>query len=224
MKLANALPILTTLVAVGFGLSCADIASPTRSTAYEWRLFPPSTTGTTDTLSFHWPGSRLPVKVWAQDTLNLPAHAKHGIEQWKAGFLYGEFDAVMVSDSNVADVIVSAGTAIKGGFSVTRLESMLAPECEGATDFDLPEGSREIQPPVRIFINLRFTPDAPGVEQCLALTTTHELGHSIGIFAHSPDPTDLMFADPLVTGPSERDRSTAELVYHTEPTLTMGTR
>jgi hypothetical protein len=224
MKFANALPILTTLIAVGFGLSCADIASPTRSNAYEWRLINPTGPGTADTLSFHWPSSRLPVKVWAQDTLNLPAHTRDGIAQWKAGFLYGEFNAVMVSDSNAADVMVSEGTAIKGGFSVTHLESMLAPECEGGTDFDLPVGSREIQPPIRIFLNLRVVTDAPGVEPCLALTTTHELGHAIGIFAHSPVATDIMYADPTVPGPSERDRVTAELVYHTEPTLTMGTR
>jgi hypothetical protein len=223
MKLANALPIITTLIAVGSGLSCADIASPTRSNAYEWRLINPTGPGTADTLSFHWPGSRLPVKIWAQDTLNLPVHAKNGIDQWKAVFLYGEFDAVMVSDSNVADVMVTAGTAVKGGFAVTRLESMLAPQCEGGTDFDLPVGSREIRPPVRIFINVRLASD-PGVEQCLALTTTHELGHSIGIFAHSPVATDLMYADPTVPGPSERDRATAELAYHTQPTLTVGTR
>jgi hypothetical protein len=224
MKLATALPILPVLMVIGAGLSCADIAAPTRSNAYEWRLITPTGSGTADTLSFRWPRSRLPVKVWAQDTLNLPAHAKNGIDQWKAGFLYGEFDAVMVSDSNVADVLVGAGSAVKGGFSVTRLESMLAPQCEGGTDFDLPAGSREIQPPIRIFINLRVSTDAPGVRECLALTTTHELGHSIGIFAHSPVATDLMYADPTVPGPSERDRATAELVYHTEPTLTMGTR
>jgi hypothetical protein len=225
MKLANALPILTILlVVVGAGLSCADISAPTRSSAYEWRLITPTGPGTADTLSFHWPHSRLPVKVWAQDTLNLPAHARNGIAQWEAAFLYGEFAAVMVSDSNVADVLVTAGNAIKGGFSVTSLESMLAPECEGGTDFDLSVGSREIQPPVRVFLNLRSAPAAPGVEECLALTTTHELGHAIGIFAHSPAPTDLMYADPTVPSPSERDRATAELAYHTEPTLTVGTR
>jgi predicted Zn-dependent protease len=85
-------------------------------------------------------------------------------------------------------------------------------------------GSREIQPPVRVFLNLRLAPTAPGVEPCLALTTTHELGHAIGIFAHSPIATDLMYSDPTVPGLSDRDRATAELAYHTEPTLTVGTR
>jgi hypothetical protein len=222
MKFSRPLPILPILMAAA-GLSCGDIASPARSNAYEWRLITATGPGTADTLSFHWPSSRLPVKIWAQDTLNLPAHTRDGIAQWKAGFLYGEFDAVMVSDSNVADVVVIAGPAIKSGFSVTRLGSM-APECEGGTDFDLPAGSREIQPPIRIFLNLRLGPAAPNVEQCLALTTTHELGHAMGILAHSPVATDLMYADPVVTGPSDRDRTTAELVYHTAPTLTIGTR
>src|SRR6185295_18103885 len=104
MKLATAVPILAVLIVVVAGLSCADIAAPTRSNAYEWRLITPTGPGTADTLSFHWPQSRLPVKVWAQDTLDLPAHTKDGLDQWKAGFLYGEFDAVMVSDSNVADI------------------------------------------------------------------------------------------------------------------------
>jgi hypothetical protein len=222
MKFTRALPIIPILMAAA-GLSCADIASPARNNAYEWRLITPTGPGTADTLSFHWPSSRLPVKVWAQDTLNLPAHARDGIAQWKAGFLYGEFDAVMVSDSNVADVMVAAGQAISGGFSVTRLGSM-APECAGGTDFDLPVGSREIQPPIRIFLDLRVIPTAPNGEQCLALTTMHELGHAIGILAHSPAATDLMYTDPVVPGPSDRDRTTAELAYHTVSTLTIGTR
>lgn len=223
MKLRRVVPILPTIMAAG--LACADIAAPDRSNAYEWRLIVPSSTGgPPDTLSFHWPQSRLPVKIWAEDVLGLPDHTRNGIAQWKAGFLYKEFDAVMVSDSNVADVIVSSGTAVKGGFSLLGLHSAMAPQCEGGTDFELPEGSREIQPPVRVFVNPRIDPAAPGVAECMALTTTHELGHAIGIFAHSPVATDLMFADPTVSGPSERDRSTAELAYHTAPTLTMGAR
>ena len=45
------------------------------------------------------------------------------------------------------------------------------------------------------------------------------MGHALGIFAHSPDPEDIMFADPEVELPSARDRRTAEAVYHTPPTL-----
>lgn len=216
------LPLLG-LVAGPALLSCADIATPSRSNAYEWRLIVPTPT-VSDTLSFHWPQSRLPVRIWAQDTLNLPAHVQHGIDEWEGAFLYGEFRGMVVSDSSVADVIVTSGLAPKGGFSITRLESLIAPECQGATDVELAASGRQILPPIRVFVDPKFDPSSPGVNACLALTTTHELGHALGIFTHSPNPDDIMFDDPVVTTPSPRDRATAELAYHLEPTLTVAPR
>jgi predicted Zn-dependent protease len=223
MKLRAGVPILLTLAALGGGLSCADIASPSRADVYEWRRIVPTGPMTADTLSFHWPRSRLPVRIWTENTLNLPAHVQNGIDRWKSAFLYGEFDAVSVADSNLADVVVTTGTPVKGGFSITRLAS-IAPECEGGTDFELPVGTTELQAPIRVFVNPRFDPAAPGVEECLALTTTHELGHAIGIFAHSPDATDIMFADPVAPGLSPRDRATAERAYHVVSNLTVSGR
>ena len=223
MKLHDHLPILFGLGVAVAALACADIASPSRADRYEWRRIVATGPGTADTLSFHWPRSRLPVRVWVEDTLNLPSHVQDGIDQWKAAFLYGEFDAVIAPDSSTADVVVRAGSPVKGGFSVIRLASM-APECEGGTDFDLPSGSLELQPPIRVFINPRFDPATPGVAECLALTTTHELGHAIGILAHSPVASDIMFGDPVVSALSARDRATAEAAYHLQPNLSIGTR
>jgi len=204
-------------------LACADIAPPSRSSAYEWRRIV-ATAGGPDTLSFHWPQERLQVRFWAEDTLNLPVHVQHALGQWQAAFLYGEFRGELVADSSVADVIVTSGLAPKGGFSVTRLESSMAPECQGATDIELDAGGTRILPPIRVYVNPRFVPGSPGVDECLALTTTHELGHSLGIFAHSPNADDIMFADPVVSELSPEDRVTAELAYHTEPTLTVAPR
>jgi predicted Zn-dependent protease len=78
--------------------------------------------------------------------------------------------------------------------------------------------------PVRVFINPRFDLAAPGMDECLALTTTHELGHAIGILTHSPDAADIMYFDPSVPTLSTRDRATIERAYHIQPTLTVGTR
>lgn len=210
------------LAAAGVLLSCADIASPSRGNAYEWRRLVGGA-GTVDTLAFHWPGSALPVRFWAEDSLNVPAHVQRGIEEWEAAFLYGEFSGIMVSDSSTADVIVRVGIAPKGGFAITRLEAA-APECQGATDIELSAGGDQVIRPVRAYVDPRFTPDSPGVDECMALTTTHEIGHSLGIFAHSPNPDDIMYGDPVVSTLSPRDRSTAELAYHTEPTLTLAPR
>ena len=100
MKVLGNVPILLILVAASGGLSCADIAAPSRSEAYEWRRIIPTGLGSADTLSFHWPRSRLPVRVWAEDSLNLVTDVQNGIDRWEAAFLYGELDAVLVSDSS----------------------------------------------------------------------------------------------------------------------------
>ena len=204
-------------------LSCADIAAPSRGNAYEWRRLLATAEGV-DTLSFHWPGSDLPVRFWAEDSLNLPAHVESGISQWEGAFLYGEFSGIQVTDSAGADVIVRVGIAPKSGFSIVRMESVLAPECQGATDIQLSPDGQQIVRPIRVYVDPRFVPGSPGVDECMALTTTHEMGHALGIFAHSPNTDDIMYADPTVTGLSRRDRSTAELAYHTEPTLTIAPR
>jgi hypothetical protein len=220
MKLGSSVPILMTLMAGVGGLSCADIAAPGRSDVYEWRFIESTGPGTTDTLSFHWPRSRLPVRIWTEDAFDLPAHVAHGIEQWKAAFLYGEFDGVQVPDSTTADVIVRAASPAKVAAAASRLD-VSAPECEGGTDIVPPSGSPTIAYPVRVFVQPRFDPATPGVAECLALTATHELGHALGIFNHSPVETDIMFADPVVSTLSPRDRAIIERAYHVDPNLSV---
>ena len=206
-------------VAALIALACGDIAAPVRGDLYEWRLEAPSIPGPgLDTLSFHWDRSDLPVRVWVQETDNLPGHVARAIDVWEAAFLYREFDATLVDDSASADVVVVSGPP-GPKLRLKRLHSALAPECAGATDLDIDVASAELRLPILVFIDPRSLPDDPGIEPCLALTSIHEMGHALGIFAHSPDPEDIMFADPEVDLPSARDRRTAEAVYHTPPTL-----
>lgn len=200
-------------------LACGDIAAPVRGDLYEWRLEAPAIPGPgLDTLSFHWDRDDLPVRVWVEDTDGLPAHMARAIDVWEAAFLYREFAATLVSDSALADVIVLGG-APGPKLRLKRLGSALAPECAGATDLDIDLASSELRLPIRVFIDPRSLPDDPGIESCLALTSIHELGHALGIFAHSEDPEDIMFADPEVELPSARDRRTAEAAYHTPSSL-----
>jgi hypothetical protein len=100
----------------------------------------------------------------------------------------------------------------------------MAPECQGATDVELSASGQEIVRPIRVYIDPRFAVGSPGLDECMALTTTHEIGHALGIFAHSPNPEDIMYGDPIVSALSRSDRSTAELAYHTQPTLGIAPR
>lgn len=200
-------------------LACGDIAAPVRGDLYEWRLEAPSIPGPgLDTLGFHWNRTDLPVRVWVEDTDDLPGHIARAIDVWENAFLYREFEATLVSDSTTADVIVLRGAA-GPKLRLKRLDSAMAPECAGATDLDIDVANTELRLPIRVFIDPRSLPDDPGIESCLALTSIHEMGHALGIFAHSPDPEDIMFADPEADLPSARDRRTAEAAYHTPPTL-----
>ena len=200
-------------------LACGDIGAPVRGDLYEWRLEAPSVPGPgLDTLSFHWEREQLPVRIWVEDAVDLPRHVARAIDVWEATFLYGEFDATLVSDSATADVIVRGGTP-EDKLRAVRLTSALAPECAGATDLDIDVAARELRLPIRVFLDPRSLPDDPGIEPCLALTSIHELGHALGIFAHSEDPDDIMYVDPEVDLPSDRDRRTAEAAYHTPANL-----
>jgi hypothetical protein len=210
----------TAVAFTALSIACGDIASPRRDDFYEWRLEVPSPTGTgMDTISFHWPADRLPVRIWVEPTDPLPADVARAITVWRGEFLYGEYDATVVSDSTTADVIVTSGIPPGPVLSVTRLLSALATQCAGATDVPVSDDHTLLRLPIRIYIHSLSTPGTPGLDDCLALTSVHEVGHSLGIFRHSPNPADLMYFDPTVTLPSERDRTTAEVLYHVPSTV-----
>jgi hypothetical protein len=201
-------------VILALATSCGDSSAPLRADAYEWRLFVP-TTGGRDTLAFAWPSASLPVTIWAEDTLDLPTHAANAITTWQSQFLYGEFRGQMVSDSNDADIIITAGQLPT---SARMLRSM-ARECEGGTDVPLDPVTKILTPPFHVFIDPRLEGDIPAQPSCLNITTAHEIGHALGIFQHSPDPEDLMYSDPVVIAPSARDRNTINRAYHTPTTI-----
>jgi hypothetical protein len=193
-------------------LACGDIGAPLRTEIYEWRLMDAG-----NSASFHWERGELPVRFWAQDIYDLETHTRAAIETWKAAFLYREFDGIMVEDSADADVIVRAGFPDGGGILQARIT-----ECEALTELDLDMEAHTLTLPIHVFVSPRFDPDLPETKACFGVAMIHEVGHSIGIFRHSPDPGDIMYFSPEVTGTSERDRQTAEVLYHSEVNVTTG--
>ena len=192
---------------VVLGGACGDISHPNRAADYyDWRL----NTGGQD-LTFSWPRSSLPVKIWVEDSLGLPDYAAQGIAMWKAQLLYGEWDAVLVSDSSTADVVL--GFSVIPAIRSVKLYSS-APGCSGVTSFPPLVGST-IMLPFRVrIINQTTDPTSPQAQFCFSITVAHELGHTLGLFQESADPNDLMYGADPTTGPSARDRNSIQQLYH----------
>ena len=209
----------TTISMAALAWACGDITPPLRNDFYQWRLEVPSLSGGLDTISFHWPADRLPVRVWVEQTDPLPDNVAHAITLWRDQFLYGEWNATVVSDSAAADVVVTSGVPPGPQLSEIRLESAMAPQCAGATNVNVSDDHTQLRLPIRIYINAQSAPGTPGLDDCLALTVVHEVGHSLGIFRHSSNSADLMYFDPSAEAPTERDRTTAEVLYHLPSTL-----
>jgi hypothetical protein len=168
---------------------------------------------------FHWPADRLPVHVYADPRGDLPTLVSRAVELWGRQLLYGEFTAVMVGDSNRADVIVRWADSVPP--SATPDPGPPVKACGGVTQGTLDGTGQAFAGPfeteISILTGTVFTPEQ--VEACVRRTTVHELGHSLGLFQEASDTLSIMRSPPLVSEPAPVDRRTVQVLYHTLATL-----
>jgi predicted Zn-dependent protease len=190
--------------------ACVDASAPLREDTYAFAL-------PLNGLVFRWTAERLPVRYWVASNAGVVREfAGQALDTWGRQFLYGEFRGVLVTDSATADVLIAVAPQTPPDVPATDDPPVAA--CSGVTSFDLTDDDRLVGPfQVRITWDLRY--DDADVVNCLQRVTTHEIGHTLGIFGHSPAALDLMNAYPAVAAPSTADRATAEVLYHTTPTI-----
>jgi hypothetical protein len=165
------------------------------------------------TVIFRWPGSYYPVRYYAEPVGALQANVDSGLVLWLNAFHCGELSVQRVTDSTTADVIIRNPALLPPlttGSTVVFADSVGA--CIGRTDIALDSLNR-LERPVRAYVAPQ-NPDTVAVSGCYHFVTAHEIGHTLGLFSHSPNPVDLMFVRPRRRVLSTDDRYTIQQLYH----------
>lgn len=170
-----------------------------------------------DRLVFHWPAAALPVRFYADPRGAMPALASLGVGSWEAQFLYGEFRGTLVSDSSQADVIVQWSGSVPPDVPPDPGPPVMA--CGGQTVYPSWVMGSSPGRAVRVTLGALTGYTQAQVAACLQRVAIHELGHAIGLLKHSSSPLDIMNQMPTVTLPSDTDRRTVEVLYHTTATV-----
>lgn len=195
------------LFSVALTLGCGDILTPSRTPRYLSDL-----AGDV----FHWPADRLPVRYFADTRGTMPALVRTSLREWEAQFLYGEFRGMLVADSMAADVIVTWQDSVPPDVPPDTTGALGA--CDGVTSFVI-DAANAMTEPIRVQLRVRLGFTAPQIAACMRRVAAHELGHTLGILTHSPAATDLMSGTPATATPTDRDRNTAQVLYHTPSTI-----
>lgn len=203
---------LLVLAAAWAVAGCETAAAPERQPAYP--LEDPQ-----NGLIFRWTPGDLPIRYWvAEDAGQVHGFVRDGLRIWAETFLHGEFRAAVVADSADADVLVfvAPGPPPPG---IPTNEPPVLGACEGRTGYDLEPDEDRLVRPFRVTVEWDARYADGDIVNCLERVTIHELGHTIGLFGHSADDLDLMHGNPRVRTPSSADRATAEVLYHTTPSI-----
>ena len=185
-------------------------------------------TASTGGLVYHWtPGRTIAIHVDATAQpagFDLVATVRRATALWSDVALFGEYAFRLTSDPRDADVVVHYEDAPR---IVDVMDCAPPGSGDGLTVFCADQPEAAVLPLLaggggRVKVDVYLDP--LGVEQAIldlagmtaqeyfVVLTAHELGHVLGIGAHSPDADDIMRGVPLVRAPSAADAATLRWV------------
>jgi predicted Zn-dependent protease len=208
------------VLATLYGTACGDPTAAVPDFAYD----PTTLTGG---VLYRWStGTRVRVFVEPAPStgVSLATATQRAAQQWNAAPARGEVALDIVTDRNVADVIVyDRGTPQPVVAGLCPFEPSGA---AGYTYFCNVNGRAEKLRPVTSTVKtasvvIRVDMTTTATQSQLDALVSHEMGHAVGIGGHSPDAADLMYTRPTVTAPTARDRQTLRHVLGRPADLTL---
>ena len=190
-------------------------------------------TALTTGLYYHWPNGNV-VTVWVQQsrlasTIDLSGAVTRARAVWNAVPQYGEYTLLAAASAAEANIIVyDASTPIPiapvadcsfdphgaGGYTYLCAAGALGVNLQTyAATIPLSAGGG------RATVVIRLDHDRASSAAAYDALVAHELGHALGIGAHSDNAADLMFANPMVATPSARDKATLRFVLGKAPNI-----
>ena len=174
--------------------------------------------------NYHWPLGRS-VAVYVDPTAepsgtDLVDAVREGAARWNAAVYYREFTLRLASTPDAADVIVHHADA---PLLVGTGGCDYPPVFAGGVTFFCPAvagDSAETLPllaggaPGRVKMDVRVDRARVADDAAFRSLVAHELGHVVGIGAHSDRAEDLMFGAPRAAAPSARDERTLRRLLH----------
>ena len=186
-------------------------------------------------LVYHWAPGRT-IAIYVDETaqpagFDIRTTVQRAARLWEERVYFGEVAFRLTSDPADADVVVHYEDAPR---IVDVMDCEPPGSGDGLTVFcaDVPEAA--VLPLLdggggRVKVDVYLNP--LGVEQAIltsagltaqqyfVVLAAHELGHAIGIGAHSPNAGDIMRSVPLVAEPSPVDAATLRWVLTQEPDI-----
>jgi len=169
------------------------------------------------TIVFHWPGSYMPVRVYAEPTGELPADVQTAMQLWTSAFRCRELSWVAATDSTHADIIVRNPISLPAAPPARTARAMHADSvgaCHGVTQFVTDTTGTALSGPMRSYVAAFAGVDSATAASCYHFVTAHELGHALGLLSESPNPDDIMYTSPWRLALTESDRYTIQILYH----------
>jgi tetratricopeptide (TPR) repeat protein len=165
-----------------------------------------------------WSLDKQPIKIYFEDTSNLPNFKSYYIssvtkafDKWLK-FLNGKLKYEVINNKDQADIIISFAEEIKDHNGNIKETSS-----QGLTSHGFSKNMLKSVNMVFVYLNPDSTPVSKHVMYSVAL---HEAGHALGFMGHSYDKTDIMYPVSAYSNNDDykelslRDISTMQYLYN----------